>query len=309
VDPSVGDVFSLDYSVLSSFIVQNIDIMNDIAELDSLAKLVQAKFNLKELTIELNAKLIHGNLISTVVLENEHLTIHNSLKNIHVFCIIGIHAYERIQKQKIVIDCKIQGKADFRMIGRRIYNLAEASSFETVEALCQYLGENMLKIVPNIAVRVGKTSAVSLANLAGIEMEFSNSRSHSLPVICYIGVGCNVGNRLENISRAFKLICQQVDVLDTSLLYESDPMYLLDQPTFLNSVIKVRTSMPPEDLLKFLKNIEQQLHRDFDTVRNGPRTIDLDILYYGDLCVSSEILNIPHLRLCEREFVLRPLSE
>ena len=82
-----------------------------------------------------------------------------------------------------------------------------------------------------------------------------------------------------------------------------------EQPNFLNAALKIETKLTPKDLLKSLKSIEQQLGRDFNGQRYGPRPIDLDILYYEDAELNEPDLMIPHPRIHEREFVLRPLAE
>jgi 2-amino-4-hydroxy-6-hydroxymethyldihydropteridine diphosphokinase len=98
-------------------------------------------------------------------------------------------------------------------------------------------------------------------------------------------------------------------VVKTSYMYETVPMYVTDQPKFLNCVLKVTTTLDPYELLKVLKDIEKDLGRDFGQIRFGPRIVDLDILYFDNLEIESELLTIPHPRIKEREFVLRPLRE
>ena len=92
------------------------------------------------------------------------------------------------------------------------------------------------------------------------------------------------------------------------MLYESPPMYYTDQQTFLNAACQIETEHSPEDLLECLKKIEVELGR-HTTFQNGPRVIDLDILLYNDLILSKEKLSIPHPRIHERAFVLKPLCD
>ena len=134
----------------------------------------------------------------------------------------------------------------------------------------------------------------------------------------FVAVGSNLGDRYNNIRRSVELLCQKdVSLVQTSFLYETDPMYVLDQPAFLNGAIEVETSLEPLDMLHRLKDIEATLGRDFKTVRNGPRSIDLDILLWETqsegrtepLEYESTTLQIPHPRIAEREFVLSPLSD
>lgn len=148
------------------------------------------------------------------------------------------------------------------------------------------------------------------------EGESENSEMEGINRVI-LGVGSNLGLRLENIDRALKELDKlQVKLIETSFLYESDAMYLEDQPKFLNAVVVVETLLEPLALLEVLKGVENLLGRE-KTIRNGPRPIDLDILFYNDLVLNSPKKNesderwlcIPHASIAEREFVLRPLAE
>lgn len=90
--------------------------------------------------------------------------------------------------------------------------------------------------------------------------------------------------------------------------YETEPVGFLDQPTFLNGVVEIQTSLAPHELLAVFHRIEHQLGR-IRTVRNGPRVIDLDLLLYDDLVIEHPDFTLPHPRLAERAFVLVPLAE
>ena len=91
-------------------------------------------------------------------------------------------------------------------------------------------------------------------------------------------------------------------------IYESDPMYVEDQPAFLNTVLVGRSALEPEALLTVLKRIEADLGRE-KTFRNGPRVVDLDIVYFADAEHHSDRLTVPHPRRLERVFVVRPLAD
>jgi 2-amino-4-hydroxy-6-hydroxymethyldihydropteridine diphosphokinase len=124
----------------------------------------------------------------------------------------------------------------------------------------------------------------------------------------YIGLGSNLGNRLENLDKAIEALPPNVELVSASPVYETDPWGFLDQPAFLNQVIEVDTGLLPEDLLAYLKQIEKKLGRQV-TFRNGPRLIDLDILIYGDWVLEQDGLVIPHPRMHERAFILKPLAD
>jgi len=127
-------------------------------------------------------------------------------------------------------------------------------------------------------------------------------------VEAYIALGSNLGDREANIKKAFDALKERIQIVKTSSIYETKPMYVEDQGWFLNCAAKIETNLAPEELLKFLKSIEQKLGR--KTVkRNGPRTIDLDILFYGDQILKEDDLQVPHPKIGERPFVLVPLAE
>jgi len=128
----------------------------------------------------------------------------------------------------------------------------------------------------------------------------------------YLALGSNLegalGSRAHHIYAALRAISHFAAIVETSFLYETDAAYVTDQPDFLNTVCQVNTALSPHDLLAALKAIEQELGRTY-TVRYGPRTVDLDILFYDDIQLESETLTIPHPRIIERNFVLGPLLD
>jgi len=128
------------------------------------------------------------------------------------------------------------------------------------------------------------------------------------PNLVYLALGTNLGHRQANLEAALRRLSPQVSVLAVSKLYETAPVYVLEQPPFLNIAIKAETSLPAPVLLNFLKTLETKIGRQ-NTVRFGPRLIDLDIIFYGDLVLDTPALQVPHPRLAERGFVLRPLAD
>lgn len=127
-------------------------------------------------------------------------------------------------------------------------------------------------------------------------------------VEAYIAFGSNIGDKEGNINRAFEVLKQKIKIIKTSSLYETKPMYIENQALFLNGAAKVDTELKPKELLDFLKNTEKKLGRK-ETKRNGPRIIDLDILFYGDQIINKDDLLVPHPKIQERAFVLVPLAE
>lgn len=129
-------------------------------------------------------------------------------------------------------------------------------------------------------------------------------------VTAFIGIGSNMGNREENINKAIKQLSETVGikVCAVSKLYNTKPVGYTEQADFLNGAIKIKTTLTPHELLKACQRIEKNLKRE-RVIRWGPRTIDLDILLYGDCTINDKDLIIPHPRMHERDFVLKPLKD
>jgi 2-amino-4-hydroxy-6-hydroxymethyldihydropteridine diphosphokinase len=124
----------------------------------------------------------------------------------------------------------------------------------------------------------------------------------------YLGLGSNLGDRIQNIHSALDLLSRYTSLLRVSSIYETEPVGFLDQPKFLNAACQIKTSLCPFQLLVLTKGIEVSLGRK-PGFRNAPRTVDIDILFYDNLMVNTRALTIPHPRLTERAFVLAPLAE
>ena len=125
----------------------------------------------------------------------------------------------------------------------------------------------------------------------------------------YLALGGNVGDRAANLRLAIRRLSTQVEILIQSPIYETAPWGNTDQPDFLNQVLGGTTDLEPLDLLAFVKQVETKLGRQPIHERYGPRRIDVDILFYDDLVLESDELNIPHQALEERVFVLVPLAD
>ena len=123
----------------------------------------------------------------------------------------------------------------------------------------------------------------------------------------YLALGSNI-NPGKNIARALKELKKIGEIISVSEFIKTKPEGFLAQADFLNGAVKMQTKLKPKELLKELKNIEQILKRK-TPFRNGPRTIDLDIIFYGNLIMKTPVLTIPHPRAHKRFFVLKPLAE
>ena len=129
-------------------------------------------------------------------------------------------------------------------------------------------------------------------------------------VRCYMSLGSNMGDREENLKTAVRLLRDsgRIRNIESSSLYETEPVGYDDQDDFYNICIGFDTDLKPLELLDLSQAIEKELLR-VRTKKNGPRTIDLDILLYGDRKINTKRLMVPHERMFERAFVLVPLSE
>jgi 2-amino-4-hydroxy-6-hydroxymethyldihydropteridine diphosphokinase len=125
----------------------------------------------------------------------------------------------------------------------------------------------------------------------------------------FVATGTNLGNRKANLLEAKSLLQKHFELIAESRLYESPAVDYLNQPDFYNQVLEFRLpTRPAEEVMKILLELEKDMGRNRD-IPKGPRIIDLDILFWGDSKIESEILAIPHPRLFERSFVVLPLSE
>lgn len=132
----------------------------------------------------------------------------------------------------------------------------------------------------------------------------------SKPVRCYIGMGSNLENPHQQVEDAFKELAQlpETTLVLRSSIYRSDPVGPQDQPDFINAVAAIDTALQPHALLDQLQSLEQR-HRRVRERHWGPRTLDLDLLCYGNETIDTERLTVPHAFMHERSFVLWPLAE
>jgi 2-amino-4-hydroxy-6-hydroxymethyldihydropteridine diphosphokinase len=126
--------------------------------------------------------------------------------------------------------------------------------------------------------------------------------------IVYLALGSNIGNRLANLRAVINNLPPQMMVIKKSTVYETPPWGFPNQPAFLNQAVKTETYLDAASLLRHLKRLEVALGR-VPSFQNGPRLIDIDILFYDDVTLDSPALKLPHPRLQERAFVLVPLAE
>ncbi|EFI27520.1 folic acid synthesis protein [Coprinopsis cinerea okayama7 len=286
--------------------------------------------------------------------------------------IIGVGPQERLEKQDVVVNFKIQNAVeamvidppDLRDLVKQVFEMVQDSTYLTLEALSSAIAKDILMILAygktpvKVTVSASKPHALPLAKSSEVvitrtledyehlhhvdhrtvprTMTVAPSTVHKV----VLALGSNLGDRFKNIESALRLLeipgevlkehkpvdgdkaeAMKVDVVDTSFLYETAPMYFTDQPAFINGACVIETNLSPLTLLLLVKTIETIVGR-VPSVRNGPRAVDLDIILYDndvfdtrpvedrkDLDNLEGQLVIPHPRLAEREFVLRPLND
>ncbi len=124
----------------------------------------------------------------------------------------------------------------------------------------------------------------------------------------YLALGSNVGDSRHFINQSIELMGESLSQIKCAPIYRSKAVGYTDQPDFLNTVVCGQTKLSPQELLRFIKDVEQRVGR-VARFRWGPREIDIDIIFYGDKIIEEKDLIIPHPRFAERDFVLRPLGD
>ena len=127
----------------------------------------------------------------------------------------------------------------------------------------------------------------------------------------YISVGSNLGNKIENCHNGIAVLTRsgKARLVDQSPIYRTEPVDYLNQDWFVNFVVKIETESDPLSLLDTLKSIERKAGRVKNTIRFGPRILDLDIILFNDLVLDDPRLMIPHPRMHKRRFVLKPICD
>ena len=174
----------------------------------------------------------------------------------------------------------------------------------TAGNLCEKLLETF-PMIEGVKIRLDKPNAPIPQHLRTVFVEAERKWTDA-----YIAVGSNMGNRDEYIRTAIEMLSnvRGIHVEKVSTLIVTEPYGYTDQEPFLNGCLKVRTWLPAEVLLQRMQEIELELHRE-RKIHWGPRTIDLDILLYGDEVIHTETLSVPHVDMTNRQFVLEPLDE
>ena len=243
------------------------------------------------------------------------------IKKLTVFGNHGVYPEENRLGQKFVIsavlylDTSAAGKTDalemtvnYGEVCRSMKRFLEENTFALLEAAAEQLAASLLRefpLVQKIALELEKPWAPVHLPLETVSVCIERSRHRAI-----LSVGSNMGDRQKYLQDAFALLAQDPDchILRISELQETEPYGYTDQDWFLNGAVLLETLLQPLELLDLLHEIEQKAHRTRE-IHWGPRTLDLDILYYDDLIMDTDTLTIPHPDLHNRSFVLEPLAQ
>lgn len=211
------------------------------------------------------------------------------------------------------INDNIENTVNYSEVVSLIKKVNFNNRFNLLETFAQVLADKILSGWPAISkinVKIEKTSPPIKENLdsVGVAFEADNFTSAA-----YLSAGSNIGNKEENLKRALIILESNPDlkISRISSIYETEPMYEKNQADFYNIALKIilKKSIGPFELLGFLKKIEFEMGRKPGISKFSPRIIDMDILFFDNLEITSDFLTIPHPKLFERNFVLLPLSE
>ena len=244
-----------------------------------------------------------------------------NIKNLEIFAKHGVYAEERALGQKFVIsavlylDLRRAGKTDeleesvdYGKICHVIKNFSERKTFSLIEALAENLAEKILMDNPalqKVWLEIKKPWAPVAMNLETVSIEIERSRHKA-----FIALGSNMGDREGYLRFAVAELkkARGCRILRTSKFINTAPYGDVEQDDFLNGCLELETLLTPRELLALLGEIEDKAGR----VREkhwGPRTLDLDIIFFDDIVISEDKLRIPHAEAHKRDFVLTPLAE
>ncbi|AWI03178.1 2-amino-4-hydroxy-6-hydroxymethyldihydropteridine diphosphokinase [Clostridium drakei] len=243
------------------------------------------------------------------------------IENLQIYGFHGVNQQEKDLGQRFIIsaelflDLKEAGESDnlnktvnYAELCFEIEEQFTKQKYDLIESAAEKLAEFILlkyEIVKKIKLKVKKPWAPIGKPVEHVAVEVDR-KWHKV----YIAIGSNMGNKEKNLLSAIELINKSTvtKVISVSKFYETEAVGYVDQENFLNGAIEVKTLLSPKDLMKFLLEKEKELKRE-RIIKWGPRTIDLDILLYDNLVTSEEDIVIPHPRMEERMFVLKPLSD
>lgn len=244
------------------------------------------------------------------------------IKNLEVYANHGVLAEEKKLGQKFYIDAKlyvdvlnaaasddVENSVNYAEVTEVIQKVFKSKSTNLIETAAQSLAGILLARftkTDRIDMTVKKPSAPVDAHFDYMSVNITRSRHTA-----YIALGSNIGDREQHLKNALAKIEELgefVKLEKISSFYNTAPVGYVEQPDFLNAVVKVKTILEPEELLSILQEIENTEGRE-RKIHWGPRTLDLDILLFDDMVINTDTLVVPHPEMTKRDFVLVPLCE
>lgn len=216
---------------------------------------------------------------------------------------------------ELTVDTREAGKTGeltksvhYGLVAQDVEKLFLEKSIDLIETCAENIAEMVLKkyeLVKEVKVIVKKPWAPLQMHFENVAVEITR-KWHRV----YLSLGSNIGNKRKNLLEAIRKIgeLENTEVVKSSTILETEPFGYLEQDNFLNACLEVKTLMTAQEFLKEILQIELDMGR-VREIKWGPRIIDIDILFYDKEIIEEDNLAVPHPWICEREFVLDPLSE
>lgn len=216
---------------------------------------------------------------------------------------------------ELIVDTREAGKTGdltksvhYGLVAQDVERVFLEKSIDLIETCAENIAEMVLKkyeLVKEVKVTVKKPWAPLQMHFENVAIEISR-KWHKV----YLSLGSNMGDKRENLIEAIKRIgeLESTEVIKSSTILETKPFGYIEQDNFLNACLEVKTLLTPQEFLSSILKIELDMGR-VREIKWGPRVIDIDILFYDNEIIQEDNLAVPHPWICEREFVLEPLSE
>lgn len=216
---------------------------------------------------------------------------------------------------ELIVDTREAGKTGdltksvhYGLVAQDVERVFLEKSIDLIETCAENIAEMVLKkyeLVKEVKVTVKKPWAPLQMHFENVAVEISR-KWHKV----YLSLGSNMGDKRENLLEAIKRVgeLENTEVVKSSTILETEPFGYIEQDNFLNACLEVKTLLTPQEFLSSILKIELDMGR-VREIKWGPRVIDIDILFYDNEIIQEDNLAVPHPWICEREFVLEPLSE
>lgn len=243
------------------------------------------------------------------------------IKNFEIFANHGVFNEEKNLGQKFILDLEaslsleeagktgnLKKSVHYGELCLGIEKVFTEKSYDLIETAAERVAEFTLTTytaIESVKVKLKKPWAPIGRHVEYAAVEIERGWHEA-----YLSIGSNMGDKKENLNKAINMIKEDkhIDVMKVSSFIATAPWGKLDQDEFVNGAIKIKTTLSPKYLLDRLLDIEEKMHR-VREIKWGPRIIDLDIIFYDNLILEDDYVTIPHPRMEEREFVLKPLCE